>query len=66
MIIKVEREGREIARHKNVRRVEIKWIDDFNWYGTVLFMMNGNDTATYQHPVEIFLFDETLSRFTQI
>ena len=66
MIIKVVREGQEIARYNNVRIVEIKWIDDFNWYGAVLHLENSNDTATFQHPIEIYRYDELLSQFTQI
>lgn len=66
MIIKLVRNGEEIARYNDVRRVEIKWIDDFNWYGTVLYLENSNDTATFQHPIEIYQYDELLSQFTRI
>ena len=42
-----------VTTYTDVKRVETKWIDDFNWYGRVLHLESG-DTATFRVPVEMY------------
>ena len=42
-----------VTTYQDVKIVETKWIDDFNWYGRVLHLESG-DTATFRVPVEMY------------
>lgn len=64
MTIKIMRYGELLAEHYNITRVEIKWIKEFNWYGTVLHSDYG--TATYENPVEMFRYDPVNNEYEQI
>lgn len=44
---------RHVTNYHDVKMVETKWIDDFNWYGRVLHLESG-DTATFRVPVEMY------------
>lgn len=56
MTIKVvkEIEGETfVTTYLDVKMVETKWVDDFNWYGRILHLERG-DTATFRVPVEMY------------
>lgn len=57
MTVKVVLKGscgeRHVTIYHDVKMVETKWIDDFNWYGRVLHLARG-ETATFRVPVEMY------------
>lgn len=42
-----------VTIYHDVKIVETKWVDDFNWYGRILHL-EGGDTATFRVPVEMY------------
>ena len=52
-----------VTTYQDVKRVEIKWVDDFNWYGRVLHLDSG-DTTTFRVPVE--MYEESQIGFVRI